>query len=104
MIIMIVMMTYIDFQIALRLFNLILDIPERVSRWFGEGGDRLGDDDHAKQTTNLFAANIENRASSLATGLGKNRAIQDRGKGQVEDASGAGQTPGAGGPPVKDNS
>ncbi|AOG02942.1 DotA/TraY family protein [Bosea sp. RAC05] len=96
MLIMIVLMSYLDFQIAIRSFQLITDIPERVSRWFGQGGDRLGDDHDAKQTTGIFVGGIERRASSLAQGTGNASAMRARGKQPI---SGDGQQPPAALPP-----
>ena len=47
-IVLIVMVSYIDFQVAMRSFHLITELPDRVTRWFGQGGDRLSDDEHAR--------------------------------------------------------
>ena len=68
-IVLIVMISYIDFQIAMRSFHLITELPDRVTRWFGQAGDRLHDDEHARKTSNMFVGAMENRFNQVAGGM-----------------------------------
>ena len=72
-VVLILMMSYLDFQVAMRSFNLITEVPERVSRWFGQAGDHLSDDKEGHNTSQFFVAGLERRVTSVAQGVGRGR-------------------------------
>jgi hypothetical protein len=80
MFVMIVLMSYIDFQIAVRSFQLITHIPERVTRWFGQNGDNLGDEHDSQQATRVFVGGMEHRVSTMATGVGNANMMKGAGR------------------------
>lgn len=88
-----VMITYLNYQLALRSFHLIVQVPDRVSRWFGQGGDHLGEENEAKSSTAFIVGNVTQRTERMTAGLGfrKNMPGAD-GKGP-----GGGTTGGGGG-------
>lgn len=90
MFVMIVLMSYLDFQIAVRSFQLITHIPERVSRWFGQGGDNLGDDHDSQQATRVFVGGMEHRVSTMATGVGNAKMMKGAGQGSSLSPKGGG--------------
>src|SRR5690625_4693759 len=46
---MIVILTYMHWQLAIRSFSLITAVPDRVTRWFGYGGENLGEEGEAQK-------------------------------------------------------
>lgn len=90
MFVMIVLMSYIDFQIAVRSFQLITHIPERVTRWFGQNGDNLGDEHDSQQATRVFVGGMEHRVSTMATGVGNANMMKGAGRGSSLSPKGGG--------------
>ena len=72
MVTLIVMMAYVHFQLAIRSFTLITQLPDRVTRWFGQGGENLGEEDHSTRTTGFVAGEIKSGTSN-ALGAPKGR-------------------------------
>lgn len=66
MVVMIVMVTYIHYQMAIRAFSLITQVPDRVTRWFGQGGERLGEEDDTHKTSGLLVAQTTSRVEGMA--------------------------------------
>lgn len=94
----IVMMAYLHYQTAVRSFGLITALPDRVSRWFGQG-EHLGreDDEHASKNIALLAGRFESNVGNVmksGAGGGMNR----KGKPGRETPQGD-PKPGGGGKP-----
>jgi len=64
-IVMMVLLGYIHYQTAIRSFSLILQVPDRVMRWFGQGGENLGEDRDSDQMTGVVVGQVSKRAESL---------------------------------------
>ena len=96
--VLIAVQSYLDYQIAIRSFQLILQVPDRVTRWFGQGGENLGEDHESNRLTGVVAGQIVNRVEGLsrAQQLGKNRGGAPGGaaKSIADDATGANATGG----------
>jgi conjugal transfer/type IV secretion protein DotA/TraY len=60
----VVMMGYLNYQVAIRSFGLITALPDRVTRWFG-AEDRTGDDSHAKDLHMAALGIINNRTGGV---------------------------------------
>jgi hypothetical protein len=60
-VIIMVLMTYLHWQLAVRSFALINQVPDRVTRWFGQAGENLGEENDANRTTAFFVGQAEDR-------------------------------------------
>ncbi|MBO9428759.1 DotA/TraY family protein [Sulfitobacter sp. R18_1] len=67
--VMLLIMTYMHYQLAIRSFKLINELPDRVVRWFGQGGEQLGEADEANRTTALFVGQAEDRMQKAGAGF-----------------------------------
>ncbi len=65
------LMTYMHYQIAMRSFRLITEIPDRVTRWFGHGSENLGEENDGNRTNAIMLDNIESRAKGVAGQAGQ---------------------------------
>lgn len=65
-IVMMMMLSYLHYQVAIRSFNLITQVPDRVSRWFGQGGEQLGEEHEAKQSTAFVVGQVNSGIQSVA--------------------------------------
>lgn len=104
------MMAYLYYQAAVRCFMMIVQVPDRVTRWFGVGGENLGEEHQSSHATGLVVGQIGSRVEgSLAPTVGNALARRARGGGlPVADKGGApsggapggapGGSPGGGGP------
>lgn len=79
---MLCILTYCHYQVAIRSFSLITQLPDRVVRWFGQGGENLGEENDAKNTIGLFVGHSENKISGMANAAG---ARQDGGGRAEQD-------------------
>ena len=100
-VIMIIMVTYIHYQLAVRAFSLITQVPDRVTRWFGQGGEHLGEEDDSNKTSGLIVAQTTNRLEGMGRGgmMAGRRPSQISGKkGRTESPEGgdSGASPGGG--------
>ena len=66
--VMVVMLSYIDYHLATRSFQLITQVPDRVTRWFGQGGENLGEDHDSKQVAGFIGNQTVNRIESVTRG------------------------------------
>ena len=99
--------TYIHYQVAIRSFTLITQIPDRVTRWFGQGGENLGEQSDAEKSTSMIVGGVVSRteglarSAGLASSLGGGRAAAGAGSankgGKGGDAGGEGSKGGSGG-------
>lgn len=58
---MLIILSYLHWQLAIRSFSLITSVPDRVTRWFGQGGENLGEESEATKSTQFLVGNITNR-------------------------------------------
>jgi hypothetical protein len=59
-------LTYIHWQLALRSFALIHQLPDRVTRWFGQGGENLGEEHEARSAIGAVVSHTSGRVEGLA--------------------------------------
>ena len=99
-VVLIILMSYLDFQIAMRSFHLITEIPERVSRWFGQGGENLSDDKEGQGASQFFVGGLERRIQNVSQGVAQAQRPKGRGANLVgtTDPGGRATTPAAGSP------
>jgi len=64
-IVMLCIMTYLHYQIALRSFGLINQVPDRVMRWFGQGGENLGEEHENRAALAFAVGNVQHRTEAL---------------------------------------
>jgi len=71
-IVMIVILTFLHYQTALRSFSLINQVPDRVSRWFGGTAESLGENSDNDRSVGFAVAQIANRTENTlrAGGVG----------------------------------
>lgn len=85
---MLVMMTYIHWQLAIRSFSLITQVPERVIRWFGQGGENLGEDRDSDRTTAILVGAVQKmEGMGRGTGVAGRRAGPGAAKGALDTAA-----------------
>ncbi|WP_372399849.1 DotA/TraY family protein [Azospirillum sp. HJ39] len=83
-----VMVAYLHYQAAIRSFGLITQVPDRVSRWFGQGGEQLGEAEDSRKTAGFLIANLEQRGAGVAeTAIGAALARRSSSGGQDEETS-----------------
>lgn len=109
-VILIIMLAYINLQLAIKSFQLVTQIPDRVTRWFGQGGDRLGEEEDTHRHTAFLAGQLSGKLEGMARGggvlagarrAGQGRALQDgRGKGGPADTAKAKDSPDTGEAPT----
>tara|TARA_R110002012_G_scaffold102188_1_gene241700 strand:+ start:1164 stop:1592 length:429 start_codon:yes stop_codon:yes gene_type:complete len=63
------MLTHLHYQMAIRSFQMITQVPDRVSRWFGQGGEQLGEDSDTKQSTTMVVGEVRSGVQGI-TGKG----------------------------------
>ena len=64
--VMLVLLTYLHYQVAIRSFTLITQVPDRVARWFGQGGENLGEQGDAEKQTSIVAGQLTNRTEGMS--------------------------------------
>ena len=84
MIVLMIMLAYLHYQAAIRSFHLITQLPDRVSRWFGHGGEHLGEEQEAHTATNFIVGGMHNNISSIGRGLSGQGIARGGKPGQVE--------------------
>jgi len=67
-IVMISIVCYLHYQIALRSFGLINQVPDRVTRWFGQGGENLRESDDNDKAVAFGVMHLANRSGDLVKG------------------------------------
>lgn len=75
---MMVVTAYLHWQLAIRSFSLITQIPDRVTRWFGQGGEQLGEENEAQKSTQFIIGNVTSRMDRMAGGVGVVQALNSR--------------------------
>jgi len=73
-----VIMGYMHYQVAIRSFTLITQVPDRVTRWFGQGGENLGEENDAKHSSQFIVANVSSKFEGMARGAGARAAFGGR--------------------------
>lgn len=86
-IVMLGMLTYLHYQIAVRSFQMVTQVPDRVSRWFGQGGENLGEDQETKQSTALVVGEVRTGVSGMAQRAGQAQSIGNSIKTAAADNS-----------------
>jgi conjugal transfer/type IV secretion protein DotA/TraY len=99
------MMAFLYYQAAIRCFTMIVQVPDRVTRWFGVGGENLGEEQHGHAAAGMVVGQIGNRVeSSLAPSVGnalsgKNRSPNPVGNKAIANGGGADSQPDGGNAP-----
>lgn len=111
-VVMIVILAYLHYQLAVRSFSLITRIPDRVMRWFGQGSEALGEEQdndqsvafivgHSTRGAHQTMEGVGRMAPGVAAGLGGAKSVSqgnraaEAAKG-VNDPGGGKKTPGDG--------
>jgi conjugal transfer/type IV secretion protein DotA/TraY len=83
---------YLNLQIAIRSFQLITQVPDRVTRWFGYGGENLGEDHEGKSAAHTAIGVVSARGGQVLQGAGAAGALRRPGATPLpkSDPSGAG--------------
>ncbi len=71
---MLLIQTYLHYQLAVRSFSLIVSAPDRVTRWFGQAGENLNEAQDTDRAVGLFVSNSEGRMNEAAGAIGTKRA------------------------------
>lgn len=58
MVVLLGILTYLHWQLAIRSFQLITLVPDRVSRWFGAGAESMGESEATDKHVNVVGAAI----------------------------------------------
>ena len=66
LLVMLVLLTYLHYQVAIRSFSLITSLPDRVTRWFGQSSENLGEENDSDRSTNFIVGNVSNRIEDTA--------------------------------------
>jgi|GEM_PF-4367351 hypothetical protein len=74
-IVMVVLASYLNYQIAVRSFALITQLPDRISRWWGSNGENLGEEHHADKGSTLIANQVSHRVEGMAKMAGVRQAV-----------------------------
>ncbi len=98
---MMLIVIFLHYQVALRSFALITQIPDRVTRWFGAQSEGLGEEGDTTNVVGVLNRNAEDRMQQLggASMMKKN----DNREGTPGDGGGDGNGGvGGGGGPKKE--
>lgn len=63
------MVTYVQYQLATKVFSLIHMVPDRVSRWFGVGAEHLGEQQDTDKAMSVIMGGIHKGEGALNSGL-----------------------------------
>lgn len=74
---MMVVLTYLHWQIALKSFSMITNVPDRVTRWFGYGGEQLGEENEGQKSTNFIVSNFTQRAEGAVRNATLAKGVSD---------------------------
>ena len=105
--VLVVMLAVINLNIASKSFHLITEIPDRVSRWFGQGGEQLGEQRDSGDLKTAVLGAVTSRGESmigtamtgkLANGIGRGNRNQGRGNALAGLAESQAEEPGGGAP------
>lgn len=91
--VLVIMLAYINLQLAIKSFQLVTQIPDRVTRWFGQGGDRLGEEEDTHRHTAFLAGQLSGKMEGMARGGGIVKAsqkMQNRSNVKSQDGGPAG--------------
>lgn len=84
------MMAYLYYQAAIRCFTMIVQVPDRVTRWFGVGGENLGEEHQSSHATGLVVGQVGSRVEgSLAPSIGN--ALSGRNRKENPGGNGGGK-------------
>lgn len=61
---------YMHYQLAVRSFGLIVEVPDRVTRWFGASAEHLNEGQHAAQVGAAMTGVALGRMSGVKVGVG----------------------------------
>jgi hypothetical protein len=69
-----IMLGYMHYQACIRSFGLITAMPDRVSRWFGHGGQQGQEDErHASSNIGIISSRLESNAGAAMGAFTKRR-------------------------------
>jgi len=65
MVVMVSLLCFLHYHLALRSFGLINQVPDRVTRWFGQGGENLGEERDNEKMAAFAVGRLGSKAESL---------------------------------------
>lgn len=77
-IVMLVILTFLHYQTALRSFGLINQVPDRVTRWFGHSSEGLGEHNDNERAVGFAVGQIVNRTEGLSRAAGVGGAAKNK--------------------------
>jgi conjugal transfer/type IV secretion protein DotA/TraY len=87
--VLVVMLGVINLNLANKSFHLITDIPDRVTRWFGQGGERLNEENDSTQLKGAVLGAVTGRGESAIRAVMTSKMINGAG-GDDKGAPGRG--------------
>jgi MFS family permease len=60
------MLAFLHWQVCLKAFGLITHLPDQVSRWFGQAGERMGEDQDTKTLVGGMVSRSEHKLGAVA--------------------------------------
>lgn len=61
---------FLHYHLALRSFSLISQVPDRVARWFGQGGENLNEEQDSRAAVGAMVTQGEQRTQTAAATMG----------------------------------
>ena len=104
MVTLLIIITYLHYQVSMRVFSLVHQVPDRVSRWFGQGGENLGEQQDADKMVGAVGGMVgkgegsaQGAASAAVQASKYKKAVGVNTPSSTEDTAGKGK--GGGGNP-----
>ncbi len=72
------MLFYVHYQLAVRSYSLITELPDRVARWSGASGENLGEDGHFREANSTVVGGVMSQTRNF--GMSANAASKAAGK------------------------
>ncbi|MBU3000323.1 DotA/TraY family protein [Roseovarius nubinhibens] len=66
---------FLRYQLAIRSFQLITQVPDRVARWFGQGGENLNEEQYSRNAVAILNNQAEQR-TQMTSGVMKTNGMK----------------------------
>jgi hypothetical protein len=78
------MLFYIHYQLAVRSYSLITELPDRVARWSGASGEGLGESSHFEEANRTVVAGVMTRTTAYGQASGAASRAAQKGADSVD--------------------
>ena len=82
------MLGYLHWQICIRAFGLITHLPDKVTRWFGQAGEQLGEGQHSDAFVGGMVRHVNQKATAMNASGVASQIIGGQGRGGQTEATG----------------